>query len=372
MALVSPCLKFHADNYNNYVIFRNSFFHLTNQQNLYAFYPHEYVDNFKYGPLFSVLMAPFSMLPLSLGCLLYLLTSASVLFLAIRSLPLTGIARNGFYWVCLMDFANNQGHFQTNGIIAALIILAFTYVQRDKDVWATLCIALGAFIKVYGLVGLAFFAFSRRKVRFLAFLAGWSVVFYLLPALFSSLQFINDSYVQWFVALAQKSELNAALGGFTDQSVIGFIRRLVANPDIPELPIMAAGFLLLVLPYLRISCHRDLRFRLLALACVLMFVVLFSTGSESPTYIILQCGVATWFCAASGLPVRLRGRLLLFVLVFSSLSPSDLFPGPFRDFYNAHSLRVVPCVIVWLTAIYEMLAYPWCARDAKADVPLVS
>ena len=117
---------------------------------------------------------------------------------------------------------------------------------------------------------------------------------------------------------------------------------------------MLLGFGLLFGPYLRFSNYGNRRFCFLSLACVLMFVVLFSSGSENPTYVILQCGVAAWFCAGSNLPIRFKTGLLVAVLIFSSFAPTDLFPVMIRGFFGRYSLRVVPCIAVWLTGLYEM------------------
>ena len=155
--------------------------------------------------------------------------------------------------------------------------------------------------------------------------------------------------------LLEKNRINAALGGFQDQSIFGLVRRLAQTSEIPQLSILLGGLALLGLPYLKFSAYGNPRFRFLSLACVLMFVVLFSSGSESPTYVILQCGVAAWFCAGSSLALRFRVGLLVGVLLFSSFAPTDLFPRALGDFFNRYSLRVLPCVVVWLVGLYEML-----------------
>ena len=352
--LAIPYTKLLSGKYNNYIIFRHSFAHLINEQNLYATYPGEYGDTFLYGPVSCVLMAPFVVLPEIVGCGLYLLASAVVLFLAIQSLPIEKIWRNGFCLICLMEFGNNQQHFQSNAFIAALIILTFTCVLRDRSILAAACVALGLFIKLYGIVGIVFLVFSRQKTRFLVSFLCWSVALYFLPVIFSSLDFVNDSYRDWLHVLLDKNRINTALGGFQDQSIFGLVRRLAQTLDIPQLPMLLMGFALLFSPYLKFSAYADRRFRFLSLASILMFIVLFSSGSENPTYIILQCGIATWFCAGSSLGIGLRTGLLTAVLVFSSLAPTDLFPGTIRDFINAYSLRVVPCITVWLIGLYEM------------------
>ena len=54
-------------NYNNYVIFSESFHHLKNNQDLYIAYPDEHWDLFKYTPTFSVFFGFFTLFPDWLG-----------------------------------------------------------------------------------------------------------------------------------------------------------------------------------------------------------------------------------------------------------------------------------------------------------------
>ena len=91
------------------------------------------------------------------------------------------------------------------------------------------------------------------------------------------------------------------------------------------------------------------------MASVLLFVVLFSTGSESSTYVIAFAGVAVWFA----LQPRPYGIwpvfLLVLVLALSSLSPTDLFPRGVRETWIIpYSLKALPCVLVWLTLTVQL------------------
>jgi hypothetical protein len=97
------------------------------------------------------------------------------------------------------------------------------------------------------------------------------------------------------------------------------------------------------------------KFRLLLLSSVLIFTVIFSTGSESPTYIIAFMGFALWFVLIKKINY-FHVFLLIFTLAVSSFSPSDLFPAYLREhFVKPYALKALPLVIVWLLIIYEML-----------------
>ena len=59
--------------FNNYTIFKYNFLNTIHQHNLYAYQPEHYYDLNHYGPIFSIIMAPFSILPDSVGVILWVL-----------------------------------------------------------------------------------------------------------------------------------------------------------------------------------------------------------------------------------------------------------------------------------------------------------
>lgn len=64
LALGSALIKFHKC--NNFLIFKYVFWHTWNQTSLYAPYA-EYFDTNHYGPFFSLIIAPFAVVPLPVG-----------------------------------------------------------------------------------------------------------------------------------------------------------------------------------------------------------------------------------------------------------------------------------------------------------------
>ena len=48
---------------NNFLIYKGVFWHTFNEQPLYINYPGEYGDSNHYGPLFSLVILPFAILP---------------------------------------------------------------------------------------------------------------------------------------------------------------------------------------------------------------------------------------------------------------------------------------------------------------------
>src|SRR5258708_6581476 len=72
----------------NFEIFRTASRHLVSGQDLYAEYPAEHTDRFKYSPTFALLFEPFAWLPWPLALLGWNLLNALLLFVAVeRVLP---------------------------------------------------------------------------------------------------------------------------------------------------------------------------------------------------------------------------------------------------------------------------------------------
>lgn len=71
VGLASALSKIAADAHNNFMIFRGVFWHTWNQTTLYGYYPGEYADCNHYGPLFSLVIAPFALVPPVVGLVLW-------------------------------------------------------------------------------------------------------------------------------------------------------------------------------------------------------------------------------------------------------------------------------------------------------------
>jgi hypothetical protein len=127
--------------------------------------------------------------------------------------------------------------------------------------------------------------------------------------------------------------------------------------DVPKLLVTGAGIVIFLLPFARLQMYRESQFRLMALASILLWCVIFNHRSESPTFIIAVAGVSIWYF------LRKRGWaelvLGLLVIVFTSLSPTDLVPSWFYyEWVLPFALKGAFCVVVWFRLIYEMLALP--------------
>lgn len=341
---------------NNYLIFKHTFYHALDQLNLYSAYPSDHQDSNHYGPFFSLLIAPFAILPDYLGMLFWQLANIFFLNFAIKQLPLSSTKVNAVYWIITHELYTAMLGLQFNISIAAIIVLAFIYIEKEKNFWAAFVIVLGTFVKLYGVIGLAFFFFAKQKPKLIMYGVIWSIVFFVLPMLFFTPSYILQSYQDWYQSLSEKQLLNASLTSMQDISVMGMVRRITGNVNISNLPFLITGVIVFALPYLRISQYQSLKFRLLYLASALIFAVIFSNSSESPTYIIAFVGVAIWFVVQDKPKSYWTYGLFIFALLLTSFSPSDLFPKFIRDQYIIrYSLKALPCLIVWLAIVYQLI-----------------
>lgn len=339
---------------NNYIIFKYVFQHTTEQLNLYAAYPY-YHDTNHYGPVFSLLIAPFTFFPDYIGCVLWGIFVSVMLFIALDKLPLDWKLKVPVFYIAVHDMFTSVAGMQSNALIAALIIGSFVAIHKEKDGWAALFIALGFMVKLYGIVGLCFFFFSRHKIKLILYTVMWAVVFFVLPMLISSPGFIIQSYQDWYHSLLAKDAENAG-SLIQDISVIGMIRRISGYREISTLLVLLPAMCLFALQYLKVKMFKDLKFRLGLLASTLLFVVLFSSSSESQTYVIAMSGVGIWFTTQDVPRSRYIIALLIFVMVLTSFSSSDLIPKPGRTFVRQYALKALPCFLVWLTLVWQLLS----------------
>ncbi len=354
-AVIAALKQFFTDDFNNYLIFKHVFYHTVDQISLYAEYPDLYKDHNHYGPFFSIVIAPFALLPDVLGMTMWNLANAAFIIWAVFMLPLAANKKSLILWISAHEFLTAALSFQFNPSIAAIIILSFVFIDKKKDFWAAMLIVAGTFIKLYGVVGLAFFFFSKDKFKFILSLVLWGIIFFLLPMLISSPQYVMNSYLDWYERLLVKNNLNVFVSNMQDISLMGLVRKVTHSPNLSNMPFILGGLLLFGLTYLKIKFYKNPTYRLLLLSSVLIFTVIFSTGSESPTYIIAFMGIAIWYSAQNKL-LYLNLFLLLFAIILSSLSPSDLFPAFVRENYiKPYALKALPVVLIWFKIVNDML-----------------
>lgn len=352
--------------FNNYLIFTNVFYNTLHENNIYLHYPDIHFDSNHYGVFFSILIAPFAMLPDWLGMPLWNVANTLVFLFAIHKLPFSNQKKAFFAWLCLQEFITAAVSLQFNIALAGLLMLSAIYIYERKETQSAFFIMIGFFVKLYGVAGLSAFFFVKNKIKFIGALIAFGILFILLPMLLSSSHFGIQSYADWFQSLSEKNVSNQVLGNRQDFSLMGIVRRFLGDASISNLTFLIPGMAVFALPYLRIKQYQNLPFQLLILSSTLLFIVLFSSGSESPTYIIAVAGVMIWFLIQKEKTPYVIG-LLIFVIILTCFSFSDLFPKFIKENYIIkYSLKALPCCFVWFRVIYELLTKDF-QKDYKLD-----
>jgi hypothetical protein len=171
-------------------------------------YPKEYFDLYLYGPVFALLMAPFAILPLGISVVLWNVLNAMLLFWALMELPLGMPKKSAILWIALNSLLTALLNTQFHAICISMIIWSVIIEQKGGDFWSAALIVLGVLIKFYGIVGLAFFFFSKERLRFAGYLVFWLVAWGILPVLLGGMDYGLRTYVEGWGIIQHKNELN--------------------------------------------------------------------------------------------------------------------------------------------------------------------
>jgi len=329
----------------NFEIFRTASRHLLSGQDLYAEYPAEHTDRFKYSPTFALLFQPFAWLPWPLALLCWNLLNGLLLFVAVeRVLP----ARRALLAQALLvlEVLRGMQNAQSNALVAALIVLAFVAMEHQR-IWRTaLAVALGVCVKIFPLAALTFAVPRRRAIRTGLATAATGVALIALPLLLMSPAALAAQYQSW-----RGVESTDALQRWF--SVMELLHR-ITGVAVPNWPIQLVGTLALLAPLaLRRDRWDDARFRLLYLCSLLLYVVLFNHQAERASYLIAFTGATIWFASE---PVARWRRWLYGTAMLTIPLMSTLIPGAWLRTDAATTYRLaLPCLAIWLVVQREML-----------------
>ena len=191
--------------YNNYMIFKNVFTNIRLQQHIYDLYPDVHFDSNHYGVFFSVLIAPFAILPDWLGIILWNIANAAVLVYAFSKLPFSQKYISLLAWLCLQEYITAAVSLQFNVALTGLLVLSAIFIYERKETQSAIAILIGFFVKLYGIVGLANFFFIQNKLKFILSFIGFGLLFLILPMFLSSIEFGLKSYYDWYISLTEKN-----------------------------------------------------------------------------------------------------------------------------------------------------------------------
>ena len=110
---------------NNFSIYRMVFYHLLDFKSLYLYYPEEYHDHNLYGPFFSLMIAPYAVMPRIVGLIAWLLSLTALMYATILKMPLDKGAKIVIMWVVTNEMMSAMQMAQFNGAIAAFLVCAY-------------------------------------------------------------------------------------------------------------------------------------------------------------------------------------------------------------------------------------------------------
>jgi hypothetical protein len=333
--------------YNNYVIFKQSFSHLINLQNLYILHPSDHYDLFKYSPTFSLFMGLFYPLPDFIGLLLFNLLNISVFVYAISRLKLSVEKQKLALLFLFVESGISLASAQTNLLMAGLLILAFCHLEKDNILVATLFISLTFFIKIFGVVGFALWLLYPKKIKFAFYSIGWILVLALLPLIVLSPQDLLDQYYNWGALLKNDHTLSTGI------SFMGILSSWF-GATIDKLLFVCLAALLFCMPFIRISLYKEYLFRAQIVASILLWIVIFNHKGESPTYVIALAGVAIWYFSQN--QDRVNTVLIWLALIFTSFSSTDAITPLWitSKYIDPFSIKALFCSIIWLKLIWDL------------------
>ena len=353
LSLLNSKKSFTNDNriythYNNYLIFKNSFFHLIEGKDLYKVYPEEQWDLYKYTPTFAVLFSVLAYTPDWLGLNLWNIINALIILFAVYALPrLSDIQKGLVLIICLIELMTSMQNSQSNALVAGCLILVFAMLERDNPLLATFFLVFSVFVKLFGIAALVLFLFYPRKWKLALFTLVWFILFMALPLIFIDFGQYK-SLLGSYLNLLSADELES-----TGSPVVAWLHSWFGI-IIKNLPMVITGLVLLLIPYLRLKNYSNYSFRLLNLASLLIWVIIFNHKAESPTFIIAMAGISLWFVITE--KTILNISLFILALIFTSLSPTDIFPDIIReDFVKPYALKGFLCILVWGKMVFDMM-----------------
>jgi len=394
--------------YNNYIIFKQSFFHLIASQDLYIHYPLEQYDLFKYPPTFALLFAPFSMLPDFLGYSIW--TALNLLLPVFAIYKLQGVSsrvKAAMSALLLLEGFTSALNSQSNGLMLGLLLFAFLAMQNGRISQAVLFIWLTAFIKLFGILFFAMLlvfpgAMKKSLVRVPAIFGA----LYLLPLPVLGWEGLQRQYASMFNLLAHDH------GYFVKYSVMGWLQQWFGLRPNKNL-ILILGLGLQCLPLLVVIIKQKLwrsgslqqmnpksleRWQFLFAASWLLWMVIFNHMAESATYVIAVGGAmlalsqlvasdnthfgttkisgmldgqnksidsnshsnnsAQNVCWHGYLSFKNSLWILAFIMMFlfTMLGPTDIYPKEVRFWIvETAQLKAFPCILLWGLTCIEMM-----------------
>ncbi len=343
-AVVVIALQAAARENNVFLTFRTSWFNLAEGRDLYQLNPSHY-DYYKYSPTFALLFAPFAVIPLTAGLLLWTAANAAALYYALGRI-LSAEQLLAARALVFIDAVGSMQNAQSNVLSAGLMILAFAELERRRELTAAIAVTLGTLTKLFPITAAALAIFRPYRIpRF----ALWGILCGAIGIAAPLLLVSPDQMAELYRSWGALSTTDALTRGYSVMELLEMLFRA----DWPNAPIQLAGAAIMLAPLRRYWMYGNERFRLLVLASVLMFCVLFNHKAESPTFIIATAGVVIWFLNVER--NALTWAAFAVFLIGTTLSSSDVMPEALQEgFFEPYRIKTVPVLLVWALTQVEL------------------
>jgi len=321
-------------------------------------------DQYRYSPLVTAFLAPLSVLPMSLGSVLWRLLNAGVFLGALAwwlrvaapslAVPLTARHRAILFLLAAPLALSSLSNGQPNPLVIGLLLAAMAASARERWTLAAFCIGLATALKMYPIaVGLLLAAvYPRRFALRLLLVLGFLAV---LPFFLQNPDYVADQYVHWFARLGHNDRKFWPL-----EAAYRDLWLLCRVTHLPITPRAYLGIQLLTAAGCAVLCVagrlRDLprtHVLLMVFALGSCWMILCGPATESCTYVLLSPALAWAVLAASLQPgaaaLRLLPRLAFGLLLGAVLAGA--FPGTAR----VHALGFQPLGALLLSMSYEIV-----------------
>lgn len=334
--------------YNNYIIFKNSSFHLLGQLNLYTQYTKEHYDLFKYTPSFALIFGLFALLPNALGLFIWNLLNVGLPILGFSQL--LGLNKNTKPLLLLLlipEMLTSILNSQSNGLILGLMLLGLAAIQRENTFKAVVFICITAFIKLFGIAIFAVFLLYPNQLK-KAIL--WSflimLILFALPLIVTPFGTLMQQYKNYFDLL--KNDGNT----FVKYSVMAWLNTWF-QLNIGKNVIIGIGLIIQLIPLFFQSDFLKKNGIVYGFSWMI-WVVIFNHMAESATFIIAVGSIMAFLSVKDKISSYCLMALVL-VFFLTELGPSDLYPKYLRIWIvDTAQLKVFPCIVFWVLMLFEM------------------
>lgn len=329
---------------NNFLIFRAAFDHLVSGADMYVLHPTEHGDLYKYSPTFALAFAPFRAIPYAPSLFIWNLLNVLLIYWGLRLVLAPG-ERLAAVALTALGLVTTLDGTQSNGLVAATIILAFAALERNRLWLGAGAIVAGILIKLFPAAALAFAVPRKDRVRFGVVFAVVMVALVAVPLVVTPAGTLVDQYRSWY-AMGSVDALDRGA------SVMRLLHILFGY-DGPNWPVQVAGTAMLILPLLR-GRWSDPQHRKLFLASLLVWSVIFNHKAEQPSFVIAVVGVAIWYAVRARSLTRdvLAGAVLVATVPVLLAVAIPWLPGGIMP---PLLVTAGACTVVWLGIQAELL-----------------